>query len=189
MSGPATGCSRTPSSRWVQRRTGLSLITAAVAMSRARRCSWINSVGTRSVTAQLGRGQHVVERRLKFGDAALPHRDGLDHRNAKLGLEPLGIELKPVALGEIDHVESDDRRQAKLDQLEREAEVVVEVRRVDDDDQRVGLPLALLLAEEHVARDRFVGARGIEAVGAGQVDQLDRTAVGQASAGPSGARP
>ena len=57
-------------------------------------------------------GQQIVERRLQLRDAALPHRDGLDDRNAKLGLEPLGIELEPVALGEVDHVQSDDRRQA-----------------------------------------------------------------------------
>ena len=94
-------------------------------------------------------------------------------------VEPLRVELEPVALGEVDHVERDDRRQAELDQLQREAQMIVEVGRVDDDQQRVGLPLALLLAEQDVAGDRFVGAGRIEAVGAGQVDQLDRAAVGQ----------
>ena len=89
------------------------------------------------------------------------------------------VELEPVALGEVDHVERDDGRQAELDQLQREAEVVVEVGRVEDDHQRVGLALALLPAEQDVAGDRFVGARRIEAVGAGQVDHLDRAAVGQ----------
>ena len=90
-----------------------------------------------------------------------------------------GIELEPVALGEVDHVERDDRRQAELDQLQREAQVIVEVGRVEDDHQRIGLALALLLAEQHVARHRLVGARRLEAVGAGQVDQLDRAAVGE----------
>ena len=60
-----------------------------------------------------------------------------------------------------------------------EAQVVVEVRCIDDDHQRVGLALALLLAEQDVARDRFVGAGRLEAVGAGQIDHLDRPAVGQ----------
>ena len=70
-------------------------------------------------------------------------------------------------------------RQAELDQLQREAEVVVEVGRVEDDHQRVGLALARLLAEQNVASDRLVGARRIEAVGAGEIDQLDRPSVGE----------
>ena len=91
----------------------------------------------------------------------------------------LGVELEPVAPGEIDHVERDDRRQPELDQLQRETQMIVEVRRVEHDDQGVGLALALLPAEQHVAGDRLVGACRIEAVGAGQVDQLDRAAVGE----------
>ena len=94
-------------------------------------------------------------------------------------LERLRVELEPVALGEIDHVERDDRRQAELDQLQREAEMIVEVGGVEDDHQSVGLTLALLAAEQDVAGHRFVGARRVEAVGAGQVDQLDRAAVGE----------
>ena len=89
------------------------------------------------------------------------------------------VELEPVAPGEIDHVERDDGRQAELDQLQREAQVIVEVGGIEDDHQRVGLALALLLAEQDVAGDRFVGAGRIEAVGAGQVDQLDRSAVAE----------
>ena len=73
--------------------------------------------------------------RLKLGDAALADGDGLDHRHAELCFEPLRIELEAVALGEIDHVERDDRRQPELDQLQREAEMIVEVGRVDDDEQ------------------------------------------------------
>ena len=68
-----------------------------------------------------------------------------------------------------------------VDQLQREAQVIVEVGGVDDDQQRVGQALALLLAEQDVAGDRLVGAGRIEAVGAGQVDQLDRAARRQAS--------
>ena len=37
MTGPSSGWSSTASSRWVQRRTGVSLTTALVAISRARR--------------------------------------------------------------------------------------------------------------------------------------------------------
>ena len=67
----------------------------------------------------------------------------------------------------------------EVDQLEREAEVVVEVGGVEHDQQGVGQPLALLLAEQHVAGHRFVGAGRVEAVSAGKVDQLERPAVGE----------
>ena len=71
----------------------------------------------------------------------------------------------------------------------REAQVIVEVGRVEDDQERVRLPLPLLAAEQDVASDRFVGADRIEAVGAGQVDDFDRAAVGQRAAGRTSARP
>jgi hypothetical protein len=67
--------------------------------------------------------------------------------------------------------------------------VIVEVRSVDDDDQSVGSPLTLLLAEKDVAGDGLVGARRIEAVGPGEIDQLDRPAVGEGQPGaPPSAR-
>ena len=110
---------------------------------------------------------------------AAAHRHGLDNRHAELALERLRVELEPIALGEIDHVKRDDRRQPELDQLQREAQMVVEIGGVDHDHQRVGLALALLPAEQDVAGDRLIGACGIEAVGAGQVDHLDRAAVGE----------
>ena len=90
-----------------------------------------------------------------------------------------GDELEPVTAGEVDHVEGDDSRQAKLEQLQREAQMIVEVGRVEHDQQSVGQALALLLADQHVAGNRFVGAGRFQAVGAGQVHQLRRPPVGQ----------
>ena len=72
----------------------------------------------RFVHAAERRREHVVERRLQLGNAAAADGDGLDDRHAELALERLRVELEPVALGEIDHVEHDDRRQAELDQLQ-----------------------------------------------------------------------
>ena len=128
--------------------------------------------------AERGR-EHVVQRRLELRDSAAAHCDSFNHRNAELALQRLRIELQAVAPGKVDHVERDDGRQAKLDQLQTEAQMVVEVRRVDHDHQCIGLALALLLAEQHVPRDGFVGAGGFETVGAGQVDHLDGTSVGE----------
>ena len=125
------------------------------------------------------RGKHVVQGAVQLGKAAAADRDRFDNGHAKLPLKHFGVELKSVALGKIDHVERDDRRQSKLDELQREAEVIVEVGGVEDDDQGVGLALALLLAEQHIASDRFVGACRLETVGAGQVDELDRAPVRQ----------
>ena len=100
-----------------------------------------------------------------------------------------GIELQPVALGQVDHVERDHDRQAERDQLEREAQMIVEIGGIDHDDQRVGQPLALLRADHDVARHALVGAGGFEAVGAGQVDQLDRAAVVERQPARRAARP
>ena len=70
-----------------------------------------------------------------------------------------------------------DRRNAEIEQLQRESKMIVEVRGIEDDQQSVWAALAFLFAEENVARDRLVGARGIEAVGAGELDQLGGPAV------------
>ena len=179
MIGPSIGWSSTESSRWVQRRTGVSLIDRS-RRDLARPALEVDEVAfDRLVDAAARRGEHVVDRGLKLGDAAAAHRDRLDHRHAELSLDRRRVELEAVAPGEVDHVERDDGRQPELDQLECEAQVVVEVGGIEDDHQRVRLALALLLAEQDVAGDGFVGAGRIEAVGAGQVDQLDRSAVAE----------
>jgi hypothetical protein len=121
--------------------------------------------------------KHVVNGGMEIADAALADRDGLDHRHAELALEHLRIELEPVAFGEVDHVQRDDRREPEFDQLQRETQVIVEIRGVEHDHQRVRLALAGLLAQQHVSGHRFVRARRIEAVGARKIDQLDRPAV------------
>src|SRR6185312_9742008 len=125
------------------------------------------------------RGEHVIDRGLQLRDSPPPHGDRLDDWNTESTLERLWIELEAVTLGEVDHVERDDRRQAELDQLQCKTEMIVEVRRIEDDHQRVGRALSLLLPEQNVAGDGLIRARGFEAVCARQVDQLDRAAVGQ----------
>ena len=64
---------------------------------------------------------------MKILDSAAANGDGLNYRHSELALQHLRIELKPVALREIDHVQGDERRMAELDQLQREPEVIVEV--------------------------------------------------------------
>ena len=120
-----------------------------------------------------------AEQDLQLVEPASPHRDGRYDRHAEFGRELQRIERQPVALGKIEHVERDHDRQTERDQLEREAEMIVEVRRVDHHDQGVGQPLAGLRTGDEVARHALVGARGFEAIGAGQVDQIDDAAIGE----------
>ena len=79
-------------------------------------------------------------------------------------------------LGHVDHVQGDDDRHAEFQGLRRQVQVAVEVGGIHDgdDDVRPGLPL--LAAEDDVDGDHLVGAARRQAVGAGQVDQVERLA-------------
>ncbi len=123
--------------------------------------------------------QRLDQRLAKRVEAAAADRDGGHDGQAQRLRQPLGIERQAVTLGEVDHVERHDDRHPQRLQLKDEAQVVVEIARVDDDEQRVGPPLARQLSEHHVARHALVGARRIEAVGAGQVDEFGRAPVGK----------
>ena len=147
-------------------RTGVSEIVAATAIWRARRCSVAMSAWMRRVAAAQCRRAPSADQRgervaCSASMPALAHRDGRDHRHAELAFDSAaGIERQPVALGQVDHVERDHHRQAERDQLEREAQMVVEVGGVDHDDERVGQPLARLRAGDDVARHASSGLEG-----------------------------
>jgi len=181
-SGPKTGCSATASIRWLQRRAPCSSLVAASAIARARRwrCDILVDDAFAGGDAMRALADRTAQRRLQLLDAALAHRHRLDHRRAEFARQRLGVDHQPVAPRHVDHIERHHRRQAEGDQLQGEAEMIVEIGGVDHDDQRRRQPLARLLAQHHVARHLLVGAGGIEAVGAGQVDEFDRSAVRQA---------
>ncbi len=105
-----------------------------------------------------GGKQHGVELPQQRVDAALADGDGFDDGDAEFGLKLRRVELEPVAFRQVDHVERDHHRQPELDQLQRQAEVIVEVGSVDHHQQRIGKALALLLAEQDIAGDGLVGA-------------------------------
>ena len=111
--------------------------------------------------------------------AALANRDGGDDGHAEVLCERLRRERQAVPFGEIDHVERDDHREIERDQLQREAQVQIEVGGIHDDDERIRAALPGLPAEQDIAGNLFVGRRRIEAVGAGKVDQLHGTAIVQ----------
>lgn len=110
-------------------------------------------------------------------EPATAHCNGGDDRHPQFARQNFRIERQPVPLGQIDHVERDDDRQAQRDELQGEAEVIVEIGGIDDHDQCVGPALARLRSHHDVARDLLVEAAGIEAISAGEVDQLDRAAI------------
>ena len=130
--------------------------------------------------ADYARGeQDRVELGEQLRNAAFAHRDGLDHGNAELGREFRRVEHEPVACRQIDHVERDHDRQAEVDQLQREAQMIVEIGRVDHHQQNIGQAFPRLLAEQDVAGDGFVGAGRVEPVGAGKIDQFGNGATWQ----------
>ena len=111
--------------------------------------------------------------------SATPHGDGGNHGNPELLLKPCRIERQAIPLRQVHHVERHDDRLAERDDFESEAQVIVEIGRIEHQDDRVGAAFAFLQAHDHAAGDFLVGAGRIEAVAAGQVDQFGGPAVGK----------
>ena len=102
---------------------------------------------------------------------------GLDghHRHAELLRQPVDVDRDALPLGDVDHVQRDDDRHAQLQDLRRQVEIALQVGRIDDGDDDVGPRLAGVVAEDDVDGDHLVGAARGQAVGAGQVDELEAT--------------
>ena len=60
--------------------------------------------------------------------------------------------------------------------------MIVEIARINNNDQAIGLTFPGLPPEQHVTRHFLVGAARCQRIGAGQIDQLDRTAIGKVAA-------
>ena len=87
------------------------------------------------------------------------------------------IQLQAIAFGKIDHVQRDHRRQALRNQLERKAQMVIKIARIQHDHKRVRAAMALQIAQNDIAGDGFIKAIGIEAIRTGQVDHFNGLAV------------
>ena len=100
-----------------------------------------------------------------------------DDRDAQRLLQPRDADREPRPGGKVHHVEDQDDGPAEVQHLVDKVEVPLEVRRIDDAEDPVGLGRVRPAAEEHVARHGLVrGARG-QRIGPGQVDDRDRLAV------------
>ena len=101
------------------------------------------------------------------------HRHGRHHRHPERALERGAVERVAALLGDVAHVERDDHRAAEALELEHQAQVEAQVRGIDHAHQQVRRRLGRVAAEHHVARDGLIEGRGLEAVGAGQVDHAE----------------
>ena len=82
-------------------------------------------------------------------------------------------------LGGVHHVQRNDHRSSDLDQLHAEVELPLEARGVEHEQREVGQRGVGLDAQEHVAHDHFVRRARAEAVGARQIQHLDRASAGE----------
>ena len=107
-------------------------------------------------------------------------RDG----GAELLGERRGVHGAAARLELVGHVQDDERREAQGEDGRREHEVPLEVRRVENEEDRVGPRLPCHLAREDVARHALVLGARRQAVDAGQVDEDDLACPRRGGRGP-----
>ena len=114
----------------------------------------------------LGRADRRLDQRLNAVAGGGADRDD---RHAQLLREAVRVDAAAVAGQLVHHVERQHRRHAQRQQLQRQIEVALEIRRVDDVDDAVGL----------VFQDEIAGHDLLRRVGAERVDarQIDHGAV------------
>ena len=82
-----------------------------------------------------------------------------------------GVEAAAAAFQIIGHVQCDQSRQAEAQDGGGKSEMASQIRRVEDQNHRVGAGNILSLPGQNVARDPFVLATGSQAVDARQIHQ------------------
>ncbi|OQA41067.1 MAG: hypothetical protein BWY52_02694 [Chloroflexi bacterium ADurb.Bin325] len=118
---------------------------------------------TAGIDGQLQRGVH------QLADADVARGHHLDHRHAERGLQHVRLDADAVLLGHVAHVEPDDEGPAQRQQLRGEIEAPFQRGRVDHCHDHVGL-----LLQEILARDALLLGVGGQAVGARQIDDVER---------------
>ena len=99
--------------------------------------------------------------------AAVAHADGFDDGNAELIFQLRGVDLDAALARDVAHVERQHHRNAEAFRLDRETQIELKIGRVGHANNEVRPRFALRRTENDVASDGFVGADGVEAVGAG----------------------
>ena len=116
------------------------------------------------------RGQHTLLRHAhdladELADAVARSRADRHHRDAQSLRKLFHVHRAAVAGQLIHHVERQHRGHAQRKHLQREIEVALEIRRVDDVDDRVGL-----FIDDEVARDDLLGRVRPQRIDARKVD-------------------
>ena len=122
--------------------------------------------------ARLGprRGLERGEDRLpQFGEPLARAGDQRQHRHAEFAGQLPGVNVVPVLLRHINHVQRNQRRMPQLDHLGGVVEVALQIRRIHHHHDHRGRGQLGQPVEQHVARDLLVERLRAEAVGAGQI--------------------
>ena len=113
---------------------------------------------------------------LEVGHAASLVRLDQDDRHAQLLPQPSEVDFESAMLGHVDHVQHDDGRQAQLQHLADQVEIALQVAGVDDRHHQIDRPHVLAAGQQHVDGDHLVGRARRQAVGAGQIDNVETVA-------------
>ena len=92
-----------------------------------------------------------------------------DDGDAELGGEALCVHGRPLSLGDIDHVQGDDRGQSEFEDLGDEVEIPLQMRGIHHAEDTARARRVLPEIHEDIARDALVGGVCTEAVAARQV--------------------
>ena len=114
--------------------------------------------------------EHVVANRR---DAFARRRGHADDGAAKPAAEFVDIDSDALAIGNVGERESDDDRQPDAQGLGGEVEVALEIGGVGHDEDAVGPRHVGHAAVQNVDHHALVRALGQQAVGAGQIDEVD----------------
>ena len=98
-------------------------------------------------------------------------------RHSQFLRKTFGIHRRPLRAGDVDHVECNDGRKPKLQNLGDEIEIPLQMGGVDHAENTLRSRGVLTEIEEHVAGDPFIGGMGPDAVAARQIEQLDLLAM------------
>ena len=102
-------------------------------------------------------------------DALVFERGDLYHGDAKRALQFFRIDLVAVLFYRVDHIERDDNGDVDLQELRRQIQVALQIGRIDDVDDAVGL-----FVDDKVARNDLFRRIRRERIDAGEVYDVDR---------------
>ena len=114
--------------------------------------------------------QRRMDRLAQFGEPLARAGDQRQHRHAQLLGQLHVINVVPILLRHIHHVQRDQRGMAQFDHLGGVVQVALQVRRIHHHHDHRGRGQLRQPVEQHVARNLLVQGLRAQAVGAGQIE-------------------